>query len=232
MVNFQMNKAYYHSFLWYLASKNITPNDVTVSRTIMFLAVIIVWGIARYYEWHILLLILLVVSVPIWFLDMVDGDLARVTNQMTEKGKWLDPLADKIKFYLAMFAMSPDLSFIQWFMILIIFAFDVLSTLQRGFDSTKKVDSTIVGANIFGKMKLVFQVVTIIAFALYIYAKEMHFLTFAEYMYYLANISLILAIILALVSVWQRIKWLKNGLPIREVLIFFLILYKLIKQFI
>lgn len=199
-------KVQYHSFLWYLAGKKITPNDVTVSRTIMFLAVIIIWGFARYYSLHWLLLFLLFISVPIWFLDMVDGDLARTTNQMTEKGKWLDPLADKIKFYLAMFAMIPDLFIIQWFMIAILFSMDFLSTLQRGFDSMKKADYSIVGANIFGKLKLFFQVVAIIAFALYIFAKELSFNLFSDIMFSIANISIILAIILAIVSVWQRIK--------------------------
>lgn len=199
-------KTYYHSFLWYLAGKNITPNDVTTTRTIMFLGVIIIWGFARYYSMHWLLLVLLVLSVPIWLLDMVDGDLARTTNQMTEKGKWWDPLADKIKFYLAMLAMGPDLYFEQWIIAGTLFSFDLFSTLQRGFNSATKSDLIIVGANIFGKMKLVFQVFSIIAFALYIYARELHYAQFSEYMFIFGNFSITIATLLAFMSILQRLR--------------------------
>ncbi|MDD5213819.1 MAG: CDP-alcohol phosphatidyltransferase family protein [Candidatus Gracilibacteria bacterium] len=196
-----MWKTYYHSFLWYLASKNITPNDVTVARTIAFLLVVILWMIFRLYAENWTLLILIIVSVPIWLLDMVDGDLARTTNQMTERGKRWDPAADKVKFYAIMIVMGiMDLGIIVLGLTALMGTLDFLSTYLREFQKTGDK-----GANIFGKAKLVFQVFTIIGFALYIYLWEYDFGQFNDWIYRVALWSLIAAILLATISVIKRL---------------------------
>lgn len=193
--------AKYHAFLWYLAEKGITPNQVTIGRTLMFLIVIIFWMLSREYEYHYILPLLVIISIPIWILDMVDGDLARITEQMTDVGKWLDPLADKIKFYLAMLAFSNDLHFFDYILILFMFSLDLSSTLIR-----KNQDAKNIGSNDFGKFKLCFQVVSIISFAFYIFLEQIRFYDLASDIYDIAIFSLISAIILAIISVWQRIK--------------------------
>lgn len=196
-----MWKTYYHSFLWYLASKNVTPNDVTVARTIAFLLVVVLWIMFRLYVENWTLLILIFVSVPIWLFDMVDGDLARTTNQMTERGKWLDPFADKIKFYAIMFVMGiMDLGLIVVGLTILMGTLDFLSTYFRKFQKTGDK-----GANIFGKLKLVFQVFAIIGFALHIYLLEYDFTQFNDWVYRIALWSLIAAILLATISVIKRL---------------------------
>lgn len=196
-----MWKTYYHSFLWYLARKNITPNDVTVARTIAFLLVVILWIMFRLYAENWTLLILIAISVPIWLLDMVDGDLARTTNQMTERGKVWDPFADKIKFYAIMLVMGfMDLGILILFLTSVMGCLDILSTYLRKFQ--KSGDK---GANIFGKLKLTFQVFAIIGFSSYIYLLEYDFPYFSDWIYRIAFWSLVVAILLAIISIGKRL---------------------------
>src|SRR3989338_7282054 len=67
----------------------ITPNHITIFRflTIPFIILLL------FSEKYLFGIILFSISA---FSDMIDGALARVTNQITEWGKMSDPLADKM----------------------------------------------------------------------------------------------------------------------------------------
>lgn len=200
MMIFSSVRTKYHSFLWYLANKGITPNQVTIGRTLMFLIVIILWMIAREYQYSLVLIVLIIISLPIWLLDMVDGDLARITKQMTDMGKWLDPLADKVKFYLAMLAFSFDLYSFEYTLVFLMFLLDLFSTFIRKFQLPENK-----GANSFGKIKLCFQVFAIILYALYIYAKmKLEYYIYIDYIHDFAEYSLMIAILLGAISVTIR----------------------------
>ena len=103
--------------------------------------------------------ICLIIFVIVAFTDFLDGYLARKLNQVTELGKFLDPLVDKL------LVLAPLLAFIQ---LQKIPAWGVFIILARELTIAGwRVNQTnISGANIWGKVKTVSQ---IIAIALLIY---------------------------------------------------------------
>ena len=100
--------------------------------------------------------------------DFLDGYLARKNNQVTDLGKFLDPVADKllvnsmIIFLSAPSVFAPyastNISFNVWCVIIMI-ARDIVVDALRFIASSKNV---VIAANIFGKMKTVLQMVAIV----------------------------------------------------------------------
>ena len=93
--------------------------------------------------------------------DFVDGYLARKWHQVTDLGKFLDPVADKllvnsILIYLAI-SHYGNIS-IPTFAIIIMIARDLVVDALRFVAASKGI---VLAANIFGKLKTVFQMVSI-----------------------------------------------------------------------
>lgn len=93
--------------------------------------------------------------------DFVDGYLARKWHQVTDLGKFLDPVADKllvnsILIYLAI-SHYGNIS-IPTFAIIIMVARDLVVDALRFVAASKGI---VLAANIFGKLKTVFQMVSI-----------------------------------------------------------------------
>ena len=94
--------------------------------------------------------------------DFVDGYLARKWHQVTDLGKFLDPVADKllvnsILIYLAVSRYNNSMS-IPTFAIIIMIARDLVVDALRFVAASKGI---VLAANIFGKLKTVFQMVSI-----------------------------------------------------------------------
>jgi len=97
--------------------------------------------------------------------DYVDGYLARRWNQVTDLGKFLDPIADKLLvnsmlIFLAVpwgFASSQTI-LIPAFCVIVMIARDLVVDALRLIAVQK---NQVIAANIFGKMKTVFQMVAI-----------------------------------------------------------------------
>ena len=93
--------------------------------------------------------------------DYLDGHLARKWNQVTTLGKFLDPIADKmlvnsmLVFLCIGFAGS---QFVPWFCMALMILRDLVVDTMRFVAASK---GKVVAANIFGKMKTVFQMVAI-----------------------------------------------------------------------
>ena len=80
-----------------------TPNKLTVARMIMvpFLVVFLLTGWGGEANRYIALVIFAAASITDWF----DGYLARKNNLVTNFGKFMDPLADKLLVCSAMICM-------------------------------------------------------------------------------------------------------------------------------
>ena len=94
------------------------PNKLTVLRIIMvpffvFFMLTDVGGEAN--KW-IALILFCVASLT----DMLDGKIARARNLVTNFGKFMDPLADKLLVCSAMICMIPSGQLSAWFVIVII----------------------------------------------------------------------------------------------------------------
>ena len=91
--------------------------------------------------------------------DWVDGYLARQLNQVTELGKFLDPLVDKL-LVLGTFLALIELGFVPAWGVFLILARELAIA---GWRVNPKLtgNSNISGANIWGKLKTVVQIIAI-----------------------------------------------------------------------
>ena len=128
------------------------PNLLTIARIIItpiFLAVILMDTLP-----HRFLIACIVFSIAS-ITDAIDGHLARKNNQITNFGKFLDPIADKILTTSALLAfMSEGLCNI-WIVMLIL-------TREFAIASVRMIAATngvVIPVNIWGKIKTVSQMV-------------------------------------------------------------------------
>jgi CDP-diacylglycerol---glycerol-3-phosphate 3-phosphatidyltransferase len=131
------------------------PTWITVSRLLGLPFIIYLLIDPNHQQRWIVLTIFLIASLTDW----LDGYLARKLNQVTELGKFLDPLVDKL------LVLAPLLSLIE---IQQIPAWGVFIILAReltiaGWRINPKLagNNNIQGANIWGKLKTVTQIIAI-----------------------------------------------------------------------
>ena len=91
------------------------------------------------------------------FTDMLDGHIARSRGQITNFGKLMDPLADKVLTTSA-FIVFVDAHMIPAWMVVVILAREFAITGLRGVAASEGV---VIAAGVSGKFKTVFQMVAI-----------------------------------------------------------------------
>ncbi|HCX73500.1 MAG TPA: CDP-diacylglycerol--glycerol-3-phosphate 3-phosphatidyltransferase, partial [Candidatus Cloacimonas sp.] len=97
--------------------------------------------------------------------DYYDGMLARRFEVISNFGKIMDPLADKILVIAALIALTlPPIQFVNIFVLVIIILREVAVSVLRSYYSKKKI---YIAANIWGKLKTVFQMFGIITAFIY-----------------------------------------------------------------
>jgi len=89
--------------------------------------------------------------------DMLDGKIARKSGQITDFGKFLDPLADKI-LVLSALVCFVEMGLISSVPVIIILAREFIVTSVRLVASSK---GKVIAANIFGKLKTCVQIISI-----------------------------------------------------------------------
>lgn len=132
------------------------PNKLTLLRVVMvpffvFFMLTDVGGTAN--KW-IALVIFCVASLT----DLLDGKIARARNLVTNFGKFMDPLADKLLVCSAMICMIPSGQLAAWFVIVIIAREFIIS----GFRLVASDNGIVIAASYWGKFKTVSQMLMII----------------------------------------------------------------------
>lgn len=138
------------------------PNKLTVARIILvpfFLAVMVID-----FNYHFLVAVIIFAVASLT--DMLDGKIARKTNQITVFGKLCDPLADKMLTTAALLAFM-DIGICNIWIPMIILTREFLVTSFRLVASAQGV---VIPAGIWGKLKtasqMVFSIGIILALAL------------------------------------------------------------------
>ena len=133
-----------------------TPNKLTVARMILvpFLVLFMLTDLGGEANRYIALAIFVVASVTDWF----DGKLARKYNLVTNFGKFMDPLADKLLVCSAMICLV-DLELIPVWVVLIIIAREFIIS---GFRLVASDNGIVIAASYWGKFKTNFQMFMII----------------------------------------------------------------------
>lgn len=86
--------------------------------------------------------------------DYFDGMLARKFNVISDYGKIMDPLADKLLVISALIAMAWGMGFISKTVVIVILIREVLISFFREFFARKAI---LIPANIWGKVKTMVQ---------------------------------------------------------------------------
>ena len=94
--------------------------------------------------------------------DAADGHIARSRNLVTNFGKFMDPLADKILNYSVMVLLIPEGLIPPVALVLILFREFMVS----GIRLSAAEQGTVIAANIWGKIKTTFQDVSLVAILL------------------------------------------------------------------
>ena len=131
------------------------PNKLTIFRVILipfFLVALMVPGIPAG-KW-IAVAIFIIASLT----DFFDGRIARKQNLVTDFGKFMDPLADKLLVCSAMIALIELQRIPAWVVIVIIAREFVIS----GFRLIASDNGIVIAASYWGKFKTTFQMLMVI----------------------------------------------------------------------
>lgn len=132
------------------------PNKLTVMRMIL-IPFFVFFMLAPYFEGYgnyIAVAIFIIASLT----DMLDGKIARKYNLVTDFGKFMDPLADKLLVGAAMICLVEMGRLPAWIVIVIISREFIIS----GFRLIASDNGIVIAASYWGKFKTVFQMAMII----------------------------------------------------------------------
>ena len=131
------------------------PNTLTVLRVIMIpFFVLFMLGDITSVDKYIALGIFIAASLT----DTLDGYLARKNNQVTNFGKFMDPLADKLLVCAAMICLMDLYRLPSWIVIIIISREFIIS----GFRLIAADNGIVIAASWWGKAKTISQMIMII----------------------------------------------------------------------
>lgn len=136
------------------------PNKLTVMRVIL-IPFFVFFLLAPYFEGYgnyIAAAIFVVASLT----DMLDGKIARKYNLVTNFGKFMDPLADKLLVCSAMICLIEKESLSAWIVIVIIAREFIIS----GFRLVASDNGIVIAASYWGKFKTTFQMLMVIVLIL------------------------------------------------------------------
>ena len=100
----------------------------------------------------------LIVYVVACLTDYVDGNLARKNNQVTNFGKFMDPVADKLLVMAALLLFVEDGTISAWMVAIILGREFIVSALRMVAAS----EGLVIAANMWGKAKTMITMITLI----------------------------------------------------------------------
>ena len=142
-------------------SKMNLPNKLTVFRVILIVpfVVVLLGGEAGWFGENRLIpdIIALVIFIVASLTDLIDGKIARKYNLVTNFGKFMDPLADKLLVSAALIALVDMGRIPAWVVIVIISREFIIS----GFRLIASDNHVVIAASYWGKFKTTFQMVMV-----------------------------------------------------------------------
>lgn len=171
---------------------SVKPNQVTVVRFVLVPVVYFFMAIHRFD-------IALVVFIMAASTDFIDGAMARTRDQITDLGKIIDPIADKFLILTVLLYVGLDYLIVQIFVVFIIL--ELLAILLGAFFHSKV--GRPIGANVFGKIKMILQSLSVGIFIMGILIKNNLLINVSKDILFLA---LIFAIASGLEHIRARIK--------------------------
>jgi CDP-diacylglycerol---glycerol-3-phosphate 3-phosphatidyltransferase len=129
------------------------PNQITFIRILLIPVFVMFLLMEIPYKNYIAAFIFIVLSIS----DALDGYIARKKQQMTDIGKIIDPIADKLLISAALIFLVGR---VQLWMAVVIIVRELIITVARLFFLPKKV---VISASNLGKIKTILQIIAILA---------------------------------------------------------------------
>ena len=175
------------------------PNKLATLRIILVIPFVIFLSLALEFSENMGITIILRILATIIFVgaaitDYYDGKIARKYNMITNLGKLLDPLADKILVISALVTLAKFNQVSLWFVIIIIFR----ELLITGLRSIVAAEGVVIAADKLGKWKTATQMVALTLIIL------------IPFSFIVNNILLIIPLILTVVSGVEYVVKCKN----------------------
>ena len=131
------------------------PNKLTVFRVILIIPFVLflLTDLGGDYSDWISLAIFIIASLT----DMLDGKIARKYNLVTNFGKFMDPLADKLLVSAALICLIEMERIPAWIVVIIISREFIIS----GFRLIASDNNIVIAASYWGKFKTTFQMIMV-----------------------------------------------------------------------
>jgi len=143
------------------------PNKLTIFRVILIVPfVLLMLGGYAQWDWFMVLFggivqytdyIALAIFIVASLTDLLDGKIARKYNLVTNFGKFMDPLADKLLVCAALICLIELQRIPAWIVIIIISREFIIS----GFRTVAADNRVVIAASYWGKFKTTFQMVMV-----------------------------------------------------------------------
>lgn len=132
------------------------PNKLTILRVILIVPFVICMLVPRLGAagTYAAVAIFIIASLT----DFLDGKIARKYNLVTNFGKFMDPLADKLLVAAALICLNANGTLASWISIIIISREFIIS----GFRLVASDNGVVIAASYWGKFKTTFQIVMIV----------------------------------------------------------------------
>jgi len=170
------------------------PNKLTIARVIAVPVFVLLYMTELYIP---AFAVFILASIT----DLLDGKIARKYNLVTNFGKIMDPLADKVLVYSAFCLMIEDQTIPGWMLIVIL----AREFTVAGMRTVAAADGIVVAAAMSGKIKTVLQMIAVpFLLAIPVFANTV----FASPVYYGAYIFLWASMVMTVYSGFEYI--LKN----------------------
>ena len=160
------------------------PNKLTIERVclIPFFVAALLFDHGNNYTMRIVANVLFIIAS---LTDLFDGKIARKYNMVTNFGKFMDPLADKLLVCSALICLIELGQLPAWVVIVIISREFIIS----GFRLVAADNGVVIAASYWGKFKTTFQMIAVILLIFDIPALRM-----------VANITVVIAVALTIIS--------------------------------
>lgn len=136
------------------------PNKLTLFRVVLIVpfVVVLLGAQAGWFPDSLVAdIIALIIFVVASLTDLIDGKIARKYNLVTNFGKFMDPLADKLLVSAAMIALVEMARIPAWIVIVIISREFIIS----GFRLVASDNGVVIAASYWGKFKTTFQMIMV-----------------------------------------------------------------------
>lgn len=189
-----------------------TPNKLTLIRILLVPAMLIVYLIkipGTIFNIPVYSLILDLIFIVGAITDKVDGYLARKNNQITNFGKFLDPIADKILVISAMLILIQMGNLPAWIPIIIITREFVVSGYRL---VAVQEQGNVIAASKWGKIKTVTQMIAIILAFLDTNSFGTIFMqTLPGWQFFINLLTTVFMIVCVIATIFSGYDYLKDG---------------------